>query len=284
MLTIKRGHEPLVKSGADPRRLPAIQDGARLRLSVSIEALRVQRLLVPLFAGGVTVTFQLDPLGGLSIDVLPLDLEKQSLVKALSTALGDEGQAIWSDFAKRRSVDQYIFGDLEEDPWIATVASLLPMRFASIDDSQELHWATALCERFSWIPDCHVLLARTRLLKAGDLERDRVVAADEALAGLCTARRLGAPFFCSSNSMLAESLTGLSDGAPLERQRNLAAEEIVRWRRNLPHQRKAGASFSWVMTNGARSRGGLDERYSRVLAQGQISHDLLELHEVVPSL
>jgi hypothetical protein len=114
-LNIKRGHESLIKDRIKPKQLPGVEDGARLRLSLSIEAQPVEHLLVPVFAGGVSVTFQVDPLGGLSIQVLPLDLEKQSLVKALSTALGSEAEIIWSDFTGLQEIEWVISGIIAAD-------------------------------------------------------------------------------------------------------------------------------------------------------------------------
>jgi hypothetical protein len=270
VLTIKRGYELLVRHQTGNNNAPSLEDRTRLLLSIAIEALCVQRLLVPVFAGGVQVKLALDSLQGLSVDVLPVDSEKKSLVRALSTAIGDEAEAIWTDFAKNKSVSDYIYSGTEEDPWIAIVAVLICMRFPNIDDSQVMSWATTLADRYSWIPDCHIVLARMRLLSAGNSREDRISAADKALDGLCIARRRGAPFFAYSNTLLRDMLTTLADGAPAKRQRSRAAAEIVGWRRHLPHQKQAGASFSWTITNGARSYGGVDSRYSSVLVTGII--------------
>lgn len=278
-LYIERDNITLMSSNGDARGMPLPADGARLRLSISIEGLRVERTLVPLFAGGTTVEFALDPSGGLLLDVAPVDLEKQSLSRALSSAVGAEGQGIWSDFTRRTPVAAYISGDIPEDPWTVILAMLCAVRFPSIDEREALQWAPELSRQFAWIPDSHVLLARGLLI--GAAPEDRVGAASEALRALSTARRLGAPYFAYSNTLLGDMLTALRDGAPEAEQRTQATKEMGYWSRHLPHQRAAGSSFSWVMSSGARSRGGLDERYSSIVAFGSVDASTLTITPVV---
>ncbi len=281
-LHIQRDHITLISSKGDARGMPLPADGARLRLSVSIEGLRVERTLVPLFAGGVTVEFALDPSGGLLLDVAPVDLEKQSLSRALSSAVGSEGQGIWSDFTRRTPVTDYISGDIPEDPWTTILAMLCAVRFPAIEEREALQWAPKLTGQFGWIPDSHVLLARSLLI--GTAPDDRVAAAAEALRALSMARRLGAPYFAYTNTLLGDMLTALRDGAPEAEQRAQATKEMGYWSRHLPHQRAAGSSFSWVMSSGARSRGGLDERYSSILAFGSVNATALTVTPVVKSV
>jgi hypothetical protein len=258
--------EPLAHGGIKPR----AKSGARLRLSVSIARTKVERLLVPLFSGGVRIALGHQEAGGLGPSAIPEDPEKASLVAALSDAVGSEGRAIWEKFATRHSIDAYIHGDIGEDPWIVVVACLLSLRFEQIEHGRTFDWAQTLAEIYPWIPDTHVLLARTRLLAAGKDEAARIEAADDALNALNLARRLGAPYFAHSNAMLGECLGALRDAAPEETQRSRAGSEIVEWRKHLPHQRTAGISFSWIMSRGAGSSGGLDSRYSKILAHGYL--------------
>lgn len=281
-LRIERGHATLVSGSGDARGMPLPADGARLRLSVSIEGLRVERTLVPLFTDGVTVEFALDLSGGLRLDVAPVDLEKQTLSRALSSAVGAEGQGIWSDFTRRTPVTDYISGDIPEDPWTAILAMLCAIRFPGVEEREVLQWAPELARQFGWIPDSHVLLARRLLI--GAAPADQVVAAAESLRALSMARRLGAPYFAYSNTLLGDMLTALRDSAPEEEQRVQAAKEMRYWSQHLPHQRAAGASFSWVMSNGARSRGGLDERYSTILAYGSVEANALTVTPVAKAV
>ncbi|WP_333837458.1 hypothetical protein [Novosphingobium sp.] len=274
-LHIDRGHAMLVSGKGDARGMPLPDDGARLRLSVSIEGLRVERTLIPLFTGGVTIEFALDPSGGVLLDVAPVDLEKLSLSRALSSAVGIEGQGIWSDFTRRTPVATYISGDIPEDPWTVILAMLCAVRFPGVEEREALQWAPDLARQFAWIPDSHVLLARSLLI--GAAPDDRKVAASEALRALSIARRLGAPYFAYANTLLGDMLTALRDGAPEAEQRDQARKEMGYWSRHLPHQRVAGASFSWVMSSGARSRGGLDERYSSLLALGSVEANSLSI-------
>lgn len=274
-LRIDRSHVALVSSGGDARGMPLPADGARLRLSVSIEGLRVERILIPLFSGGVTIEFALDPSGGLLLNVEPVDLEKQSLARALSSAVGIEGQSVWADFTKRLPVGLYVSGDIPEDPWTAILAMLCAVRFPGVEEHEALQWAPALCNQSPWIPDGHILLARSVLM--GAAPDDRVGAADEALRVLSVARRLGAPYFAYANALLGDMLTALRDGAPEERQKIQATKEMGYWSRHLPRQRTAGVSFSWLMSSGARSRGGLDARYSAMLANGSAGVDALSV-------
>jgi len=265
-LTLERTAGPLVRSGA---LLPTGKDGVLVRLSVAIAGLRVQRLLLPLFVGGVEVAFVAKE-KDIEIDVRPTDPGFRSLVRALSDAVGDEGPIIWQDFCRTQDVDRFIFADIDEDPWIATVAGLLMLRFDTISDPRSGQWAEVLSKRYPWIPDCQILLARMLLLRAGAGDGDRTTAASDALAALQHARKLGAPYFSYANMLLGEMLDSLADGAPTPDQQELARAEIGGWRKQLPRQRSAGASFSWSTLGGEWTRGGLDTRYTQIIATGQV--------------
>lgn len=270
-LTLARGGGPLVRTR---KGAPGLEDGARVRLSVAVEGRRVQRAVIPLFVGGVRVTLRALS-DDVQVDIQPVDPVKRALLRALSDGIGGEGLTIWSDFAMSESVESYVVGDLHEDPWIATVAALLAIRFESIDDKDVGRWAAILSERFPWIADCRVLRASATLREAGDDEAEQWNAAREALRELKAARRVGAPYFSFANTSLGDMLDALADSAVDERQRAEAATEVGRWRRHLPHRRDAGACFSWVTTGGARNFGSFDERYTRLIARGAAKDDLL---------
>jgi hypothetical protein len=272
---IVRGSQPLSRTGGAPRG----KDEARLRFTIAIEATRVQRLLVPLYWGGTRIRMiHIDP-DDVALEVVPLESDRLSLIQALVSGFDGEALAIWKDFQKSHPIHAYISADLPEDPWIVVVAGLLTLRFDSLSYDCP-GWVDELTHRYPWIPDVHVLKARYTLLSAGEPGQSLVEAADVALDSLYRARSLGAPFFTSANDLLGESLLALADGAPEDRQRIRAADEIVRWRKHLPHQRTAGASFSWVMTNGHRSGGWLDSRYFAILGAGAVSERGLRLSPV----
>jgi len=250
--------------------LPAANNGARLRLSLAVETTRVQRILVPLFAGGVVVRVKTSSSPHLSEDKLsitPTRPEIHALLQALTSNSTEITTGIWQAIgADPASFADYASPQGKVDPSASVAIGLLMLRL----DVLTAHdwWVEGLALAYSWIADASVLAAQRRL--ANDPPD-----VDSALKHLQNARRVGAVYFFEANRLQGDLLVALAADAPKGEQREIAAGELARWRRNLPHQVQVGAFFSWLMTNGARTRGGLDARYSAILDTGRMAANAL---------
>lgn len=268
--------------------------GQRLRLSASIEATRVERFMVPLFAGGTRIVFSASRLttADLTFRVIPMNLERRALTQALQSGVLAEAQAVRDDVLRNGTIGRFVEANADEDPWAAVTAALLTIRFPELFGPKDIGWAPDLVARYPWLPDVHVLASRQALTAAGTGPEARLTAAIEALNYIKKARELGAPYFAYTNQLIGEILGALG-GAKLEGLSDRVEGEMLSWRRDVPLQRSAGAIFSWVMSEKSSeaprhsvaytaSRGSLDERYSRILFRGQI--DLTQIGLTAPSM
>ncbi|WP_372784650.1 pYEATS domain-containing protein [Phenylobacterium sp.] len=264
--------------------LPAPDKGARLRMSVAIAEARVERFLVPLFAGGVRIVFSASALTTVDVTmrVIPIESGRRALCQALAVGYADEARDIVGGF----------FGDVSRapldsrnDPWTAIVTALLAVRFPELSIPTTDSWCAFAKESASWIADAHILAAREWLdrgRRSEGPERER--AAAQAIDALAEARRVGAPYFALSNTLMGDMLTSLASGAPGADNRERAAVEAKRWRRDITFRRSIGATFSWTMARRnapgqkdrslySPTRGGLQAAYSKVLFRGAVDLD-----------
>jgi hypothetical protein len=255
----------------------------RVRLSASIARTRVERMMTPLFAGGVRIIFSTSAMTteDVGFRVIPNDEGRRALVQALLTGGPEEAGAVARDLAIGDGVDRFLSGGPEEDPWAAVTVALLNLRFPSVFAAVGADFVPRLVRRYGWIPDVHLLAARQALSDAGAADEDRRRAGNRALQALRKARKLGAPYFAYANQLMGEVLAALVD-APLGKGfQTRARRERETWLANAPLQRTAGAAFSWTMADrerfsgkplSTRSKlaGNLDERYARVIFRGLI--------------
>ena len=267
----------------------------RLRLSLSLEGVRVERFMVPLFRGGTQVMFRPSPLttADVAIQVMPIDAERRALIRALQAGAGEETRAVFLDVLGGGAIDRFVGGE-DTDPWAAIVAALLTIRFPDVFGPKPPSWGPWLVEHHGWAPDTHVIHARHHLVSTADSIDARMQAGQNALAELTRAQDIGSPYFSYSNQLMGEMLSGLATiSGPYEALAERANEQLAKWRRNLPLQRSAGAIFSWQMPDPAsrkqqrvlepyqKTRGWLNERYSRVIFRGSV--DLSRISLASPS-
>jgi hypothetical protein len=239
--------------------------GARLRLSFAIEATRVQRILVPLFAGGVTARLRTATTPYLSNDklsIVPSRPETHALLQALTSNSTEVATGIWKEIGLGPAhLARYASADVNDDPWVSVAVGLLMLRLGRLRDND--YWIDGLAQRHPWVADASILAAHQRLAQTPP-------DVDGALKYLQQARRVGAVYFFEANRQQGDLLVALAADAPQNAHRQLAAAELRRWRTNLANQVQVGAFFSWLMTHGARTRGGLDQRYSAIVDSGRL--------------
>ncbi len=266
----------LIASSAD-----ALKRHPRLRLSMALEGVRTERMMVPVFLGGTRVSFQASPLVGadIAVQVTPLDPERRALMRALQAGVAEEASAVYADVLRGGSIARFIDGQ-EEDAWAAMAATLLTIRFPEVFGPKPPEWGPLLAERYPWASDTHVILARHHLNQAG-MGSDREAAARGALKALGTAQRLGAPYFAATNQLMGEMLGGLAGLKGFDSALTGQAQtQLNKWRSDVPLQRTAGTIFSWLTADNKlralgqiaphRGSGNMDERYARVLFQGRV--------------
>ncbi|MCP1835664.1 hypothetical protein J2R76_004004 [Bradyrhizobium sp. USDA 4532] len=246
--------------------LPPANSGARLRLSIAIEANRVQRVLVPLFAGGVRVrlrTAEAPYLSSDTLSIVPSRPETHALLQALTSNSMEIATGIWNEIGHGPAhLARYASADVGDDPWVSVAVGVLMLRLGWLRDND--YWLEELARHHRWLADASILAAHQRLAQ-------NPPDVDGAIGYLQQARRAGAVYFFEANRLQGDLLVALAADGPEKTHRNLAAAELARWRTELANQVQVGAFFSWLMTRGARTRGGLDQRYSTILDSGRLA-------------
>ncbi|UPT92346.1 hypothetical protein HAP41_0000049490 (plasmid) [Bradyrhizobium barranii subsp. apii] len=247
-------------------KLPTANSGARLRLSFAIEANRVQRILVPLFAGGVKVvlrTMEAPYLSSDTLSIVPARPETHALLQALTSNSTEIATGIWNEIGHGPAhLARYASADISDDPWVSVAVGVLMLRLGWLHHND--YWLEELARNHPWIADASILAAHQRLAQTPP-------DVDGAIEHLQQARRVGAVYFFEANRLQGDLLVALAADGPDEIHRGLAAVELAHWRTNLANQVQVGAFFSWLMTRGARTRGGLDQRYSTILDSGRLT-------------
>jgi hypothetical protein len=245
--------------------LPPPDSGARLRLSFAVQSTRVQRMLVPLFAGGVKVRLRtaMSPyVTNDKLSIVPSRPESHALLQALTSNSTEVATSIWNEIGFGPAhLARYASADVNDDPWVSVAVGLLMLRLGWLTGHD--YWLEGLAQQHLWVADASILAAHQRL---GQTPPDL----DGALKYLQQARRIGAVYFFEANRLQGDLLVALAADATQDRQRQLAAGELIRWRTNLANQVQVGAFFSWLMTRGARTRGNLDHRYSTIVDSGRL--------------
>ena len=230
----------------------------RVRLSVAIEDLRVERLLLPMYRGGVQISVTPSVLSAndVEIEVMPADPRLRALVRALVAGTPEEAEAV-RKLVLETGKDDAAREAEPADPWAEILTALLFIRFPDIFGSLTQAMADRLLETAPWAYDSHVIKARQMLY--GSAQDDELETAGAVLQLLARAQAWNSPYFTYSNQLfseLIEALTSFAEaGEPSLRKQ---ADQIrSRWLRDGPLQSSAGASFSWFRRDQDRLKEGM---------------------------
>lgn len=249
----------------DPARDPWA--GHRVRLSAAIENVRIERCLLPLYKGGTRITIAPPAFApaDLEIGILPVDPKLRALVRALDAGTSAEAVAIRDDVLGNNSPSMLLTEGT--DPWGAILAGLLAIRFPDVFQPIQTVWADSLAEQAGWAFDTHVICASRALSGANSLSREaQADAIAQAVADLANAQIAGSPYYRYTNQLFAELAGGI---ASYFKARAEGVDDAVRkkfdrlysrWCRELPLQRGAGSTFTWL----ARDQVALKERNALV--------------------
>eukprot|EP01035_Chromulina_nebulosa_P021081 gene21081-27317_t len=256
----------------------------RVRLSMAIEKVRIERCLLPLYQGGTRITIAAPPFSpdDLELTILPADPKLRALVRALDAGTSDEAAAVRDAILPLSGPDRLL--NPWEDPWAAMLAGLLAIRFPATFPPLEATWTEKLTKRASWAFDAYVIQARQVLssisydataipeqiyLSAEELSRPRignkqeVEAVARAVSILAKAQTSGSPYFRYTNQLFGEMAAAISDFLKGNRTITASADQNKferlhsRWCADLALQRGAGPTFTWL----ARDQAALKERH-----------------------
>jgi hypothetical protein len=237
--------------------------GHRVRLSAAIENVRVERCLLPLYKGGTRITIAAPAPAPADIEfsIVPVDPKLRALVRTLDAGTSAEAKAVRDDVLGKE--DPSILLAESADPWAAILVGLLAIRFPDVFHPIDTNWAEALVERAGWAFDTHVIRASQALSAASSSSREvQANAVARAVAHLANAQVAGSPYYRCTNQLFAElaggvasylktNIKGVDEGATRKFDRLYS-----RWSRELPLQRGAGSTFTWL----ARDQVALKER------------------------
>lgn len=264
--------------------------GHRVRLSAAIEQIRVERCLLPLYRGGTRITIAAPPFApsDLELGIMPVDPKLRALVRALDAGTSAEVIAVRDDVLGKGD-PAALLAD-QADPWAAILVGLLAIRFPEVFPPIDPAWADKLVERAGWAFDAHVIRASQALSVARATSpeaQDEAVA--EAVAFLAKAQVAGSPYYRYTNQLFAEMAAGIADYLKTNKPRvdPTAVKRFDRlhgrWYRELPLQRGAGSTFTWLARDQAAlkkhkvlvpyrdSSGKLRQRDSSIIFEGQVS-------------
>jgi hypothetical protein len=257
--------------------------GQRARLSLALEHVRVERLLLPLYRGGTIISVAPSHLAtsDVALEVAPVDSEKRALLRALAAGTHAEAAAVEERVVPGGDPSHFLEGS-RSDPWAAMLSVLLALRFPDIFGRGDPAWGIALLEKAPWAYDAQVIHARMLLTSAAKDPAARSSAASDAVAALANASSLGAPYYSYSNQLIGEMLAALSaadaiDGPTAEKAKSL----LARWQRNLPLQAGAAGTFTWLrrdqrmlaegmLAPDRRTTGSLGSRHGKILFRGRV--------------
>jgi hypothetical protein len=237
--------------------------GHRVRLSAAIENVRVERCLLPLYKGGTRITTAVPASApaDLEISIMPVDPKLRALVRTLDAGTSAEAVAVRDDVLGKE--DPSILLAEGADPWAAILVGLLAIRFPDVFHPIDTNWADGLVERARWAFDTHVIRASQALSAASSSSQEvQADAVARAVAHLANAQVAGSPYYRSTNQLFAELAGGIA--SYLRTNREGVSEGATRkfdrlygrWCRELPLQRGAGSTFTWL----ARDQVALKER------------------------
>lgn len=246
----------------DPQRIP--WGGHRVRMSAAIEEVRIERCLLPLYRGGTRVTVSTPALApeDLELSIMPIDPHVRALFRVLDAGTGDEVKEVWKSVMNRHLAGPP--GMHEADPWVAILTGLLSIRFPDSVPPYAPSMVAALLENVGWAFDTHVIRASQVLSQAqfNDAAAQQEAVA-KAISLLAQAQVAGAPYYRYTNQLFGDMVAGIANYfAARKAGVNPAGERRFdrlhrRWYRELPLQRGAGPSFTWL----ARDAKAVKERH-----------------------
>jgi len=239
----------------------------RTRFTVALEKVHIRRFLAPLYAGGTEVTCSArGPFGeDLGISVYPSEPTARMIVQALTITSGKDARSLLPGLEQTA---ERLLGNINvhkgADPWLAVALALTIKRYGW-EEGERFTWLHRLSQRFPWISDTHILAAWWSSTPGGG----------ENFAGglklLQAARRRGAPYFAEANATVGDLLVFMAADHPDARLRESARRELALWRRNLPFQTRAGATFVWLTKGGRRNRGHIRSDVDRTVLEGRMA-------------
>jgi hypothetical protein len=225
----------------------AVTTGHRVRLTTAIEGERIERCLLPLYRGGTRILVSAPPFApaDLELSITPVDTSLRAIFRALDAGTYDEVTAVRDDVVQR-------LGD-DVDPWTSILTGLLAIRYPAVFPPIDPRWAESLVQRAGWAFDAHVIRASQVLSTAQtgllDEQDDAVTTAIALLAG---AQKSGSPYYRYTNQLFIEMASGIKSYLK-EAERSVDPPVIERfnrlynrWQRELPLQRGAGPTFTWL--------------------------------------
>lgn len=224
--------------------------GHRVRLSAAIEGVRIERCLLPLYRGGTRILITAPPFApaDLELSITPVDPKLRALLRALDAGTSSEVRAVKNDIIRGGE----LFDD-RTDPWTFILVSLLSIRFPDLFPPIDSLWAARLAERAGWAFDTHVIRASQVLAAAqGEVTEAQNKAVALAVSYFAKAQVAGSPYYGYTNQLFAELAAGimsyLRENEPRVDPVAVRKFERIysRWHRELPLQRGAGPTFTWL--------------------------------------
>lgn len=280
----------------EPEEAEHLKDSGRVRLSVSIESLRTERLLLPMYRGGTSVRFVPSPLtaADVTMEVIPNDPSVRALLRCLHAGTISDARAVNETLFPTQKLELEL-GRFPPDPWEAILASLLFIRFPDVFAPLSLGSANNLLNHTSWAFDAHVILAKAALDQQSGSNGFTEDGIELVVRSLRNAQSWGSPYYVYSNRLFAEIIASLrilsepDSGVKLSAIiRNSIASISKRWQREMPLQGSAGAAFTWlsrdpaplkepgVLTPKRNTNGLLRGRDSTIVFRGALSGSKIE--------
>ncbi|MFG1260175.1 pYEATS domain-containing protein [Xanthobacter flavus] len=265
--------------------------GHRVRLSLAVQRRRVERCLLPLYAGGTRIIASVPPFSPADVElkILPIDAKLRSLVRALDAGTSAEAAAVRDDvIGKDDPVAQLGQGG---DPWAAILGALLPIRFSDVFSPLSSRAIERFVNRASWSYDAHVVHASHLLASGEDAKPDlQEQVVQGAIIALESAQVAGSPYYRYASQLFGEMVSSI-DAYLGNTEHGISAPTVnrfyrvkARWRREIPLQRGSGPTFTWLsrdpaalkehrlLTPNNKSSGRLRSRDCRVLFEGRVSN------------
>lgn len=261
--------------------------GHRVRLTIAIEGVRIERCLLPLYQGGTQITVVAPPFSpdDIELSITPVDPRIRALLRALDAGTSAEVQTVRDDIIRKKD-----FTALPSNPWTAMLIGLLSIRFSELFQLKDDLWCRLLKESVAWAFDTHVIIASKYLSAAqGKHSKEQHDAVSQAILSLAKAQTAGSPYYRYTNQLFAELSSGIANY--IKKNVNSIQPKIVRTferlnargHRELPLQRGFGPTFSWlardlnelkkhkVLTPNRTPSGLLSKHNTFVIFKGEIS-------------
>ncbi|MGS4989944.1 pYEATS domain-containing protein [Roseibium sp. RP-7] len=296
--------------------------GRRVRMSMAIENVRIERCLLPQYIGGTRITIAAPPFSpdDLELSVLPADPKVRALVRALDAGTSAEAAAVRDTLLSASGPDRFL--SQTEDPWAAMLVGLLAIRFPEVIPPLDAAWTEKLAKRASWAFDAYVIQASQVLasvayepltipqeayVSAEDLSRPRTSSVNEietvakAVGILAKAQRTGSPYFRYTNQIFGEMAATISDFlnahvSATETPDQKRFENLYRrWSADLALQRGAGPTFTWlsrdqtvlkerhILVPHRNPSGRLRSKDTTVLFEGEVKAGQISIRAMPPS-